>query len=81
MWGGKSRSGSDLYFFIYDEYAMKSEYDTLEEAVMYYQPKNVSRSTEMHLVPTQTSIQVFGKICNGFQKRLTIFTKSCVINV
>ena len=47
MWGGKSRRGSDLYFFIYDEYAMKSEYDILEDAVMYYQPKNVSRNTDV----------------------------------
>ena len=71
MWGGKSRGGSDLYFFIYDEYAMKSEYDRLEEAVMYYQPKNVSRNTEAYLGPSQTSmIELFLKIVMGWPQRL-----------
>ena len=32
----------DNSFFIFDRGAMKTEYDILEDAILYYHPKNVS---------------------------------------
>lgn len=43
MWYEEGNNG-DYFFFIFDEDVMKTEYDILEDAVIYYQPKKVNNT-------------------------------------
>jgi len=49
MWYEEGNN-EDYFFFIFDEDVMKTEYDILEDAVIYYQPKKTGDTNDVYLL-------------------------------